>query len=562
MIGEGVEGQLSGDRLLWLVRNRELGRERVAEVPREIVHVAEHVTARARRVAVRRGRLRVVQKTPTGVQRRGRRVPAHVDAAGEGTRRAARIGHDRDRVIEAVHDVEPISRRIQHDAGRASADGELLARQRRSGLQQIGVEHPDRSGPEPGDEERLLVGRERHAHREGEALGDLGGWPRHGAVVDVRVEMHRRHRARPDDRDSALREVAADHRLEADFVAGIGVRHVQPSGASPHDHVEQDRPDVRDRAGLHRNRRIGVDLEHVVVRQAEGDLGAPVAPDLVGPLAAHGVELDDEPRRRSARRRARRRRRKTPAARDGRFVQRGRPVARMKDRRVHRRAVGRRGERARRVAEQLQDHERRPAECRARRGRIEHPDVGSADARNERLRVGRTMGAAMGRRDERPTTGAAGEYDVARLVSHEQRARHVRGCDVGRMDGDDAHAVGEMVHDPRFDVARRQRAGRDGDGLEPDGDLGKRAQTGGCRPEDRKPGTGCVDREEQVRRGHERERSDVTALEVRKRRRLPRARHQHERESDKHRLSHGPPFVSTVHSHAARRQRISTSFVA
>jgi hypothetical protein len=130
--------------------------------------------------------------------------------------------------------------------------------------------------------------------------------------------------------------------------------------------------------------------------------------------------------------------------------------------------VGRDRQRARRVREEVQDRERRAAQRGVARLRVEDPDVGPADARRGELRIVRGVLPAVGGRDEGPVAARAGEDDVARLISHQERAGDPSdgrpSLTLALEELDDAHAVGEVIDHPGL----LRRAGRDGDGLQPD----------------------------------------------------------------------------------------------
>ena len=105
----------------------------------------------------------------------------------------------------------------------------------------------------------------------------------------------------------------------------------------------------------------------------------------------------------------------------------------MVDRGVDGRTVGTDGERPRRVAEELEDRERRPPEPAARRLRREHPDERARHALVEAGRhARRQILAAPRRRDERARRRCSREDDVARLVADEQRTDDARARDVDR----------------------------------------------------------------------------------------------------------------------------------
>src|SRR5262249_44352295 len=137
-------------------------------------------------------------------------------------------------------------------------------------------------------------------------------------------------------------------------------------------------------------------------------------------------------------------------------------IAGVEDRGVDRVPVGRGSERSWGVAEERDDRKRAPAEGASDVRRVEHPDVGATDAFGGELWVDGAVLTPVRGGDERAVSPWPREDDVPRLVSHEQRSDDVRGR---RGDVDDAHAVGEVVHDPHLAV----RPGRHRHRLEPDG---------------------------------------------------------------------------------------------
>ena len=144
------------------------------------------------------------------------------------------------------------------------------------------------------------------------------------------------------------------------------------------------------------------------------------------------------------------------AVADRAFSHGRRLVAGVEDAGVDGVAVRAHRERARRVAEERHDAERRAAEASRRGRRVEHPDVGAIHAGRDELRVAGpgdagdagvgALLAAVGGGDEGALARVPGEDDVARLVADQQRARHARAA--GHAHVDDAHAVGEVVDDP------------------------------------------------------------------------------------------------------------------
>ncbi len=103
------------------------------------------------------------------------------------------------------------------------------------------------------------------------------------------------------------------------------------------------------------------------------------------------------------------------------------------------------------------------------------------------------------------------EHDVARFVAHEQRTQHVRRR---ARHVDDAHAVGELVHDPHLAVGAR----RDGDRLEADGHRARVREPVAPDVEDLEPVVGRVRGEQLAPVGRERERPHLAALEGHERR--------------------------------------------
>ena len=181
------------------VRIGDDGAERIAEVPRQAVEVAEDVAARAGVVAVSRRAERVVEEAAADLRRRRRRIVAQRHDRGLRARRAVGVADHRDRVVDAIHDVEPVVGGVEDDAARALPDRhELLADGAR--FQRVGVDRRDLAGAEAGDEQRLPVGRERHVHRKREALVALRLRAGRDAEVHMPVQVARRRRGAVDDR--------------------------------------------------------------------------------------------------------------------------------------------------------------------------------------------------------------------------------------------------------------------------------------------------------------------------------------------------------------------------
>src|SRR5262249_34355163 len=80
--------------------------------------------------------------------------------------------------------------------------------------------------------------------------------------------------------------------LEAHLVPRLRVARVHFPADRIHRKVEDDRADAVDVAGLHQ--RVRIDREHVLVGERETDGVAPVARELVLPLAIVRIEFDDE----------------------------------------------------------------------------------------------------------------------------------------------------------------------------------------------------------------------------------------------------------------------------
>src|SRR5262249_37987460 len=144
----------------------------------------------------------------------------------------------------------------------------------------------------------------------------------------------------------------------------------------------------------------------------------------------------------------------------------GRLIARVEGGGVHRLAIRRRGEGARRVGEEGELREALATGRGAELVRVEYPHVGAPHAGGEELRiVGGRLPAVRGR-DEGAALVRPGEDDVARLVADEERPHDARVLFVAYVD--DAHRIGEVIDDPHFVVGARG----DGHWLEADLDRG------------------------------------------------------------------------------------------
>ena len=210
------------------------------------------------------------------------------------------------------------------------------------------------------------------------------------------------------------------------------------------DHVENDCADAAERSGFHRRVGVGVDGKHILVRQIETHLIAPVAAQFIFPVASHRVELDDQANfgrgcaisrigwRQCARRGC-------AAARvtaiglilvtDRAFVDHRCLVAGHETGGVNRCAIRRNRQRARGVGKMRENGFRRAAQ-RAGCGivGVKHPDIGAAYARRGAFAgvaghqigaVGAVLAAVRGG-DKRTGSGVAGEHNIARLVTDQQ----------------------------------------------------------------------------------------------------------------------------------------------
>src|SRR5439155_1537240 len=84
------------------------------------------------------------------------------------------------------------------------------------------------------------------------------------------------------------------------------------------------------------------------------------------------------------------------------------------------------------------------------------------------------------------------------VIAAGQRAADARARDVGRVDLDEAHAVGQVVHHPRLGAPGEVRPRRHGDRLEADRDLGGECQPAGGDRVDGEAIVGRVDGEEPI----------------------------------------------------------------
>ena len=236
------------------------------------------------------------------------------------------------------------------------------------------------------------------------------------AVVDVLVQVPGIYCAAVDHTDAGLREMPLHRRgrrsgaFEPHLVGRFGVGNVEPARSGVHRHVEQDGAHV---VRLDRAREsVGVDREDIVVGEVELDVVAPIPIVLIEPFALGRVVLDDE---------AHLRRRiqghalvgsgiaawhclavYEAGARAGKAVANslvghcGRQVARVEDRHIDGVAIGGGDQRARCIAEELHDLERRPTDRRAQARGVEDPDVGARLTRHGEVRIARTRDAGYG----------------------------------------------------------------------------------------------------------------------------------------------------------------------
>ena len=526
----------------------------IAEVPGEVVHVAEDVAACAARLAIAAGQVRVVEERTAG---------DHVVRLGVGERNTLGLGlrcglDHAQRIIEARRHVELVSVH-EHARGATAADSDVIAGKDGEGVgfEARHVVDADPSGAEARNVDRVAVGREGHAEGRRETAVLDARRDRDGSVGDVLVQVARRD-GRSDgveDRDPRLSEIAA-HRcrltdrlqrvvrdviarpFESHVVLGIGVRHEELAGGRMHGHVEERGADPDEgRPDLGRRDRVRVDREHVLVGQLELHEVAPIAAQLVLPSTrdtAIAVLLDDQPvglhgvpsvilegRRQTARRglRAGATADRTGPAHglvehfgrcrvaDHGLVERHGPVARAEDRDVDAitRDVSR--ERARSVAEDGHDREAVAFEGVAEVRCVEDVDVGAPKAGGVEVAVddGAVL-SAVGCRDKGPVATGSREHDVVRLVADEQGAHDARSA----AHVDDAHAVREVVHDPDLIVVTRG----DGDGFEADPDApGRREIAVGVDVEEINVTVGRVHDEELLPVRRQRHRPDRPALE-------------------------------------------------
>ena len=377
--------------------------------------------------------------------------------------------------MKPAHDVQARPQRIRHDAGRPRKRGHPRQQPARS------VEHAELVGGERRDIDSLAVRGPAHAGGKPERRVALRLRAGRDRVVDVGIELDLdARRARTlHDREPLLGEVAAEVRLQALLQDRVGARHRRLGGVHrARRHAHQDGRDV---AARRERIRAGVEIDHLVERNLVGNLRVPQVAGLIHP--AVGAALHDQPdlgrrRQRRVERRVRRRQR----------------IARL--RRRQRRGLGARVEHvdqhlgAVQVARQRPRHAGGDRHHLGRRGEVR----GIVDLDRVLLRHAHVRPARR-----------AGEHDVARLVAHAQRGARLEGSEI-----DDAHVVGQVVHDPGFTV----RAGRHRHRLEPHRDLGDAPRRRAGDVEHRQPAVGGIDDEQLGAVGRERRGMHVAALEV------------------------------------------------
>ena len=300
------------------------------------------------------------------------------------------------------------------------------------------------------------------------------------AVVDVLVQVASLCRAVLDhrhlcQRDLALQGGLAVHArpLETRHVVDVEVGHIEGATHRVDHHVEQGVAHRGDGGLLKQG--VGIDREHVLVRQGEGNSLAPVALELVFPLLARLVVLDDHAGLRGflalhvgagARLAARVGHAPDEAGLGGveaiahhLLVNGGGLVARLERGHIQRVLVRAHGQRTRRVRKETHDLGGDATEGCAQAVGVEHPDVGAANAGRGQLGVTGARHAGDGwvgavltavSRGDEGLGRRAGKDHVTRLVAHQQGANHARGA----VHSDDAHAVRQVVDHPQLAIGR------------------------------------------------------------------------------------------------------------
>ncbi len=207
-VGAAVHVGAGGDRELDGHRARRDVVVGIAEIPRQLIEIAEDVTARARRFAVAGRDRRVVQHRAAGLHDDRLRVVDR-DVGDFLFRRGVDHG---DGVVEAREDVEAGIGLVEHQPRRPPAahhDVIRRARHERVVLERRRVEDADLARAERGDVERRAVRADRHADRRRETLGDGARRTRHHLIVDVLVQVARRDRRPVQYGDARLGEMPA-----------------------------------------------------------------------------------------------------------------------------------------------------------------------------------------------------------------------------------------------------------------------------------------------------------------------------------------------------------------
>ena len=351
-----------------------------------------------------------------------------------------------------------------------------------------------------------------------------------------------------DDGDPAIGEVSAYRSLaelpqknagpfKPALVPGVRIRHVEMPVGRVHDHVEDGRPHPRHKPCGDGNVRLGVDFEHVLVRQRELDPRVPHTTELVRPVLA--VEFHDQTRGRlDDAFEVRPGRRQTSVHRHHFLEDRRRPIAGQESGRKHATSVRGDGQRARRVREEREDRQRFASEAVPRIVGIKHPHVRASDPRRRQLRIpgdpltlrsaNEHVLAAVRGRNERAVALSACEDDIARFVAHKQCSHHVPHAVVVILFPrsavilvpciavsylHDTDAVRQMVDDPDFIVAR----GCDGDRFQSDRHRSAIFQPVRQHAKDFQRIVGRVGGEQQVSAGRQRQRPHGTRFKEGKR---------------------------------------------
>ncbi len=294
-------------------------------------------------------------------------------------------------------------------------------------------------------------------------------------------------------------------------------------------HVEQSRADMGEGGGL--GQCIGVDGENIQVRQGKTHGIVPDAMQLIFPVPAGPVELNNQ--RRFGRVLAARIgcRSGIAAGRDGTIRRhaglvfetradhglndRGGLVAGLEARDIDGVPVGTHGQCARRIGEKAHDPERRSPKAVAGAGRIKYPHVRPRNATRSELRIARSRNAGEGRigallapmrGSDKGSCGGARKYDIARLVADQQGAD-----DAGRTrQTHDTDAVRQVIDHPDFAVAARGDRNR----LHSHRNTRLKCQTGGGDIEYLECAIGRIDREQCVPIGRHGDGTNLSAFKL------------------------------------------------